>query len=192
MHVDRVDALIRFILSRSANTPRGLGVLHVMHYLYLADCHHGTRHGGTFTGLRWRAWYFGAWSVSAYVRINQLAARLPVDNVDVVCPASQVEQLRFVARAPTAGFAVDYEVLGDEMRRVLSGLVQSLGDDTQALVRYALRTGPLVWADAGAPLGFQQTPATWPSRPRAEPVRRGRPLRRPRRRARAVPVEEAG
>ena len=158
LNPERLDRLFQDILARAGVSEdfrqRGLGPIHLLNNVYLADLYHAARnHGETFTGVGWRFHHFGPWSQAAFDRIEPaLLAAAALQRRVSSRYADDYVRYRFTpedARSLASRFE---EELPIAVTQAVARAVDQHGTDTADLLRHVYLTPPMLAARPGAAL----------------------------------------
>jgi len=161
MDINRVDTLLRYILSVAGQEDPGnreLGPIHLVKYLYLADLAYSQRHkGSTYTNVPWIFHRFGPWSTEVYKRIEPVAREIDASERRISSPKHEDDFFRWELVDDELFEELDRK-LPFEITLAIKKAVHEFGDDTSALLHYVYATDPILKAAPGEHLPFKPYP----------------------------------
>jgi hypothetical protein len=155
----RVDLLLQYTLVRAAQEDdwrdRELGPIHLLKYVYLADCAYAERHEGeTFTGAAWQFYHFGPWQPAIHDRIEPALAAIGADK-KTIRTGRDDDFIRFKIASEADRLCDDLETqLPFGVTQTVAGAVRQFGANTAALLRHVYLTSPMVQSAPGETLVF--------------------------------------
>lgn len=161
MDINRVDTLLRYILSVAGQEDPGnreLGPIHLVKYLYLADLAYSQRHkGSTYTNVPWIFHRFGPWSTEVYKRIEPVVREIDASERRISSLKYEDDFFRWELVDDELFEELDRQ-LPFEITLAIKKAVHEFGDDTSALLHYVYATDPMLSAAPGECLSFRPYP----------------------------------
>jgi hypothetical protein len=155
----RVDLVLQYVLVRAAQEDdwrdRELGPIHLLKYVYLADCAYAERHEGqTFTGATWQFYHFGPWQPAIHDRIEPALAAICADK-KTIRSGRDDDFIRFSVSHDADHLRDDLEnQLPSGIAHTIADAVRQFGANTAALLRHVYLTPPMVQSAPGETLIF--------------------------------------
>ena len=124
-----------------------LGPIHLLKYLYLADCSYASRNSGkSFSGIEWRFYNFGPWSSEAHSRIQNSMSAIGAITHQFISDYSDDDYFRFEKR--DSGLLQQCErELPPIITRNLKLYVKKFRNNTAELLDYVYTTEPMLSAE---------------------------------------------
>lgn len=133
---------------------RRLGPIHLLKYLYLADCAFSKRNeGNSFSGIIWTFHNFGPWNVQAHERIQHSMKSIGAEIFKFASDYSDDDYFRFELE-DSARMAQLEALLPPVVTRELKKNVKLYSCDTPELLEHVYRTEPMLNAAPGEILEF--------------------------------------
>jgi hypothetical protein len=157
----KIDSLIQFVLLCAGQeedwSRRELGAIHIVKYVYLADCHYALTHRGkTYTGLRWRFHKFGPWDESCFLRIEPALQVIGAEKRVFSHPKYENDFVRWLC-SDDQRYEELQERLPIEVAGHLARYVRKFGSDTEGLLDFVYKTPPMLNAAPNDMLAFVGT-----------------------------------
>ena len=157
LNQNRIDLLLQYILvvaGQESGWDRELGMIHLIKYAYLADLTYSKyQKGETYTGLPWKFYHFGPWSVELYNRIEPALQEIEPTKRVIESPKYDKDFARWSISDDRL-----FDELGNRLDLSVMGAVQRdvrlFGTDTRALLDYVYKTEPMIMAAPGELLNF--------------------------------------
>ncbi len=153
MDFNRIDKLLKYALAVAGENDefqdRGLGPIHLIKYVYLADLAWAQHHEGeTYTGIEWRFHKFGPWSFGLFERIDDALSAGGARKITLQHPRYEDDFSRWSLK--------DEELLRDLEGEIpllvgmaIKSAVRTFGSDTGALLNHVYLTEPMLRAAPG-------------------------------------------
>ncbi len=127
---------------------RGLGRIHLLKYVYLADLAHVEAKGSSFTGIEWRFYKFGPWATEAFEAIEPLVRRIGAEERTVPSRISD-DSVRYVVDRDDDELREAERALPVSVSLAVRRAVREHGDDTSSLLHAVYSTAPMLHARPG-------------------------------------------
>ena len=159
LDLSRVDLVLQYALLTAGGNDdpfdRGLGPIHLLKYVYLADLFHAEKNvGTTLTKITWRFHKFGPWSQKVHERIEPA--------LEGIGAGKKSFESDYGERRDWVRWSMRDDLLLREIERKLPPVVtqnlrrdiRKFGKDTPELLDYVYRTKPMLHAAPGECLDF--------------------------------------
>ena len=158
MDSERVDNIIKFTLAAASQeeewSNRGLGPIHLVKYVYLADLAYSEHHEGKiFTGAPWRFHHFGPWAREVFERIKPVVEETHAKEKKISHPKYEDDFYRFQL-VDQELYDLLYNTLPLAITTAIKSAIHSYGSDTSDLLSYVYKTRPMLQASPGENLDF--------------------------------------
>ena len=156
MKQEHIDLLLKYCLALAGEEDWGnreLGPIHLIKYVYLADLAFAERYQGrTFSGVTWKFYNYGPWSLEIYQRIKPI----------VLATGAEERSISTKYEDDTVRWSLCDSHLCKELERqlpieitsILKRSIHRFGADTSELLNYVYMTSPMLNAAPGDILSF--------------------------------------
>jgi hypothetical protein len=158
MDLLKVNLLLKFSLACAGQNDevfhRQLGPIHLIKYVYLADIYYAERHNGqTFTGVPWKFYHYGPWSLNVYQQIEKAIEEIGAEIKKISSVRFDNDTIRYVKRDDrlydNLEKQIPLEIVGPLIKAI-----RTFGDNTSDLLHYVYITPPILGAAPNEELDF--------------------------------------
>lgn len=159
VNTEQIDTILQYALlvagSLDNRIERGLGPIHLIKYVYLADLAFAEHHQGkTLTGVRWQFHKFGPWSQEVNARIEGALNQIYATRMEFKSDYGKDDWYRWCIECG--------DLLEEKERQVplmarlrLSKEISKFSNDTPSLLDHVYKTEPMLSAKPGEYLNFE-------------------------------------